>query len=999
MRDGPPAVTASYSTSTLLKEITLLRSRLNELSTLEDDTRSNVSSTYHQPFSDSGFSNAMLLEKESIVNESLRKELAKVEHAKANLELEFMNQLSSLAADNRRALADLQGKLIQAEAKLEAREVEGKNDSETQKWMNIIEEARECHLQEIDQLKQTLASSDMEITDSRRLLDDLEAQLEEVLAEKEEYARDVTEVRLQYSEEQRRVESLRNELKHSNAAIQQLRIELAEKDKALATKEEESGEMNDRVVELEHHKDMLVLEITELKMRAHKQSFAKSESNESSREDGVKQLEEQLTTICAKLSDRDATIEKLSTSMSDERHKSQQLKSHIMQMRANSGKVQSTNDKTVSETSPTNLSRPSHIVTSSDAAATSPRTPVAALVASFEKRSPVDSPLSDVPSTSPKSASELLEQLRAEKQLVKELESKLRSAQDELSHFKSDLPADDPAALQANLRAAKTEICRLQALSTACNDSHNQEIVELEEHLFAERDLVSKLRCGLNQATAKRDQSSSVVVASVIKAKLEAKDVEIESLEAKLKECDEITQHQEQTIIELEGKLYEEKERVHKLHIAADEKEESLQESLQQFEDDLVKEKELVKKLRSDLTHAESNAGASIAGLKAELGESTREIEQLQLRLKKLEGSPSSQKSSSSKEASELAKLRMKAHRASSEKRHLEEKVLRLEMALSYGTDSGEEKKESDGRVGADSNEVDYLRSQISALQAELDCAMTEIERLLGESERLHNERRLALSSRSLGNSNMSENGKQLYDRQITELQIELTKTAVAKKELEAEFEMRVKELEEELEGLEVEADEELAKKESEVSALKQDLEVQKTMIARMEVQQKSMLTSMNDVSSSRQDEMDELQAEIISMTSKTSSQAREIQSLKMKIDELENRKGDAEKKLHARIRDLEQEILDTKNNSRHHSHALEAEDLREENTKLRDALRETKMERRTYKERLDALVAEKSSSKSAQILRDRNASLKEEVEKLTKRLKKMETSITRFAI
>jgi hypothetical protein len=61
--------------------------------------------------------------------------------------------------------------------------------------------------------------------------------------------------------------------------------------------------------------------------------------------------------------------------------------------------------------------------------------------------------------------------------------------------------------------------------------------------------------------------------------------------------------------------------------------------------------------------------------------------------------------------------------------------------------------------------------------------------------------------------------------------------------------------------------------------------------------------------------------------------------------------------------------------------------------------VRDLKLERRQLKDRLDALASDKNHSKSAQVLRERNLVLKEEVEKLTKRLKKMEASITRFAI
>ena len=65
----------------------------------------------------------------------------------------------------------------------------------------------------------------------------------------------------------------------------------------------------------------------------------------------------------------------------------------------------------------------------------------------------------------------------------------------------------------------------------------------------------------------------------------------------------------------------------------------------------------------------------------------------------------------------------------------------------------------------------------------------------------------------------------------------------------------------------------------------------------------------------------------------------------------------------------------------------------------LRESIRELGVERRSLQEKLEAHLAEKATSKSTQVLRERNAALKKEVEKLTKRLKKMEHSMTRFTI
>jgi chromosome segregation ATPase len=131
----------------------------------------------------------------------------------------------------------------------------------------------------------------------------------------------------------------------------------------------------------------------------------------------------------------------------------------------------------------------------------------------------------------------------------------------------------------------------------------------------------------------------------------------------------------------------------------------------------------------------------------------------------------------------------------------------------------------------------------------------------------------------------------------------------------------------------------------------------------------------------------------------KTTAQAREIQSLKMKIEDYEARKGELEKKVQDRLRELEDELDSTVLSSQSQVISKDFDDLKSENNKLRESVRSVVVERRRLQERLDALVSDKSSSKSVTVLRDRNAALKKEVEKLTKRLRKMEASITRCAV
>jgi uncharacterized small protein (DUF1192 family) len=50
-------------------------------------------------------------------------------------------------------------------------------------------------------------------------------------------------------------------------------------------------------------------------------------------------------------------------------------------------------------------------------------------------------------------------------------------------------------------------------------------------------------------------------------------------------------------------------------------------------------------------------------------------------------------------------------------------------------------------------------------------------------------------------------------------------------------------------------------------------------------------------------------------------------------------------------------------------------------------------LERRALQEKLSAVMSEKSASKSVQVLRERNAALKKEVERLSRRVRQSEVS------
>jgi chromosome segregation ATPase len=356
----------------------------------------------------------------------------------------------------------------------------------------------------------------------------------------------------------------------------------------------------------------------------------------------------------------------------------------------------------------------------------------------------------------------------------------------------------------------------------------------------------------------------------------------------------------------------------------------------------------------------------------------------------------------------------------------LQKKVGKMEMTkreyfkeieqLQYNLDrskelTGLEEEKKDEERG---EEVGRLRSQVEALQSELSDALEQLEDLnedcsslqteLEEEKRVSAEylermesMKFEVASASKTNA-LAGKEQKMYDKEITKLKVELTKTQVSKGELEMEYMHRVKEMETEIEAVEIEASEEIDELKSLLMGMQQSLSSKEEHIHRLETEKKQLCNNMSMASRAKHGDFDELQAELLDTTAKSTSQAREIQALKMKIEELDGIKMGKAERLQGRVDELEELIEDLKT-AKASSTREDIERVRRENHQLKESIRQVKMERRSLQERVESLVSEKSSSKSVQILRDRNASLKEEVEKMTRRLKKMEESITRFAI
>jgi len=291
--------------------------------------------------------------------------------------------------------------------------------------------------------------------------------------------------------------------------------------------------------------------------------------------------------------------------------------------------------------------------------------------------------------------------------------------------------------------------------------------------------------------------------------------------------------------------------------------------------------------------------------------------------------------------------------------------------------------------------EATRLRSQVEVLQDELREALMRAGENKVQIEKLESER----SSTLQDVEDAEQRSQRSHDAELKNLKVELTKTQMTKADMEMTYQKHLNDLENELDATKVSAEEGLEAKQRELENLQLQLNRKIDEVSLLEREREQICSSMNNMSTSRKDEMEELQNEVMEMSIKTTSQAREIQTLKMKIEEHEFRSEELGQ-LRFRCKELENELRKNEIQRHNSDHIADSHNLRQENNRLRETVRNISLERQSLQHKLETIVADKSaSSKSAHVLRDRNAALRKEVEKLSKRLKKMEANMTRFTI
>jgi chromosome segregation ATPase len=288
---------------------------------------------------------------------------------------------------------------------------------------------------------------------------------------------------------------------------------------------------------------------------------------------------------------------------------------------------------------------------------------------------------------------------------------------------------------------------------------------------------------------------------------------------------------------------------------------------------------------------------------------------------------------------------------------------------------------EIDGKVNeferihvGDKKEISQLQMQIKSMEKELSASLATVENMrvnLREKEEVEETV-----------ENLQRENQHSLDSQINKLQKELTQTRVT----EADTEKKLRSLENTIITIQEDSKKALASKEETLVEMRKALGEKEGNLERLSKEKEQLILSMKDMTSSRRDEIDELQSELMEMSTRTANQAREVQTLKIELEDGNYRKEEMDR-LRRRVRELSQELA---NQDPDMAHEEKSSELQLENGELRQRLRDANLALKGAEEKIRDVVADKGNSKSMQVLRDRNASLKFEVEKLTKKLRKL---------
>jgi chromosome segregation ATPase len=606
--------------------------------------------------------------------------------------------------------------------------------------------------------------------------------------------------------------------------------------------------------------------------------------------------------------------------------------------------------------------------------------------------------------------------LAESEKLAEELEDELDQTEEELRDLHNALveKENSRAELITQLEASEDRVKELKKES----EESDSVIQELQQRLLGGhgdmqrlRNMVQQLekeKSGLETDVLVHREEIQTLNSALVEAQDRIRSLE-ESLSEKVQQVDLLKndlQSASDVVAIEEEKKDDERTEVTKLHAELNE----LQINLEQAMHDLEEAQTLNESLQTALCDEQNIAVA----VKKELEEVTKRLQTLTV-----ENESKAQLISIYEGELEDIKDRLattQISQAELEQRYMVQKKDMESQMLSLREQHAGEVQSKLAELATIQQDLAEKEERLNALKPELDQALQKVHDLHSTNETLRSSLHMEKNATAEANVKLGEVVKRVdsmraqqrtdelekdteiksYDNELHQLRLQLTSTQLAKEDIEREYANRFKEVDDRLEHIRADTEKALNEKETHVVELQAQLERKEDEVRRLESEKTHLYSNIANAASYRKDEFEDMQAELIDMTSKVAEQTREIQILKGTIEDYEARKDRTEARSRDRVALLEGNLADMQQKI---SVNGDVDAIKTENKRLREVIRNLKLEKRSLKDRLDSIISDKSTSKSAQVLKERNAALKQEVEKLTKRLQKTQTTVTRFAI
>ena len=928
----------SYATTVLLEEVATLRKRVKEL---EDNDTSTGSST------DSNNTPPEASNQDDLVA-SLRRDLSKSQNEKATMELQFMNQLSALATDHNDAIDELRTKMAKSEGELALlKDSQPKTKDEATLMMEKLKASHEAQMK---QLQDDLEAADKELGVHRNDADEFHRKFKELEMEKKALLKEIMDVRSEAENGSIIIGSLRKEmdLMEKNYTDKITKLELQSNENGLKQNRQITT-LNNSVVKLENAKSMLLDEITDLRMQL-------------DRDDVIK------TNLLRKIEDfnkqQSDTGSVLATASVEKRAKGAESK--VVELEKANEKIQA-ELREMTKSYKTDVSRLEEAASSAENLKIELQRKENNLADVHERCKHLENELKII-STELAREKDAKSEARAE---LKALQCQRVSSSDALQQHLTEIDAAkmENLALKSSVEKLKNDLDCEKAVA----ETLKAEIIALKStgSVVATRKVSTKANfqsmapAPLSPTPSYKQQGRSLTLSVANSSPLSGRNFQVPARAVS-------PSMQGNSVKSLAAAFEPSPPGTPRAVFAGFRQAQSKQEPCAPQDAERGLDRQKVEELRLQIEMGERKI-IELEGMKQKAHEQKRaEIEELQYQL-----------------GQEVEKNAAMEEKLKSQSMVIGE--LRAEVATLTATRTAIQslsRKEFEEQSKKDREEILRLRMEMDGLRDELQSEMKEVETLKSEIRSMTLDR-INQEENAMGSyDNKIEANQRSFDVEVNALQMQLTKEQMRNARLESDYQIQIKELEDTIEELNFECDKELDAKQAELDMMKHKLAESLDAVAKLESERDQLCISMNTQSNARKTQFDELQSELLQKTAENAQLARDIEKLQMHV-KLDEDLSDELEHLREKVKEFEAKQRPSNSGTMKHMESMQVNSLRAENNKLRDTVRQVAMEKQALQTKLNTLIEDKSESKSLQILRERNDSLKLEVDRLTKKLQR----------